>query len=101
MLESGFLVAIGLLFVLNKLEWRTKMRVISNPVAADVIVFVLLVMLHWGTFAGVMAATIGALFCSITLSIAKWLVGHVVGNVYYPGVFNIAHKIIKEKNEMT
>ena len=97
MLESGFFVAFGLLFVLNKLSWKRKMWLISNPVAVDVFVFVTLVTIHWGTFTGVMAATIGALFCSITLSAAKWLVGHVVGNMYYPGVFNIAHKLVKEK----
>lgn len=93
MLETGFLVALGLLFTLGKCEWRTKMWVISHPLLVDGIVFVGLTTIHWGTYSGVMSATVGALFCSITLSIAKWLVGHMVGNIYFPGVFNIAHKL--------
>lgn len=93
MLETGFVVALGLLVMLAKLSWRNKMLVISNPLAADVIVFVGLTMIHWGTFAGVMAATVGALFCSVVLSTARWAVGHMKGNIYFPGIFNIAHKL--------
>ncbi len=99
MLETGFVVALGLLVMLAKLSWRNKMLVISNPLAADVIVFVCLTAIHWGTFSGVMAATVGALFCSIVLSIARWLVGHMVGTVYYPGLFNIAHRLRAPSSE--
>lgn len=93
MLETGFVVALGLLVMLAKLSWRNKMLVISHPLAADVIVFVGLTAIHWGTFSGVMAATAGALFCSVVLSIARWAVGHMVGTMYYPGIFNVAHKL--------
>lgn len=96
MLEAGFLVALGLLVMLSKLSWRKKLWVISHPVQVDIIVFVGLAAMHWGTFAGVMAATVGALFCSLTLGAAKYLIGHMVGNTYFPGVFNIAHRLISE-----
>jgi hypothetical protein len=99
MLETGFIVALGLLVMLAKLSWRNKMLVISHPLTTDLAVFTLLTMLHWGTFSGVMAATVGALFCSIVLSTARWLVGHMDGNIYFPGIFNIAHRLRKPSSK--
>lgn len=94
MIEMGLIVGLGLLVTLVKLPWRGKMWVISHPLLMDAIVFVFLTAIHWGTFSGVMVATIGALFCSITLGVAKWLVGHVRGNTYYPGVFNVVRRLM-------
>ncbi|MDQ5980958.1 MAG: hypothetical protein QG602_3936 [Verrucomicrobiota bacterium] len=94
MIEMGLIVGLGLLVTLAKLPWRGKMWVISHPLLMDAIVFVFLIAVHWGTFSGVMVATIGALFCSITLGVAKWLVGHVRGNTYYPGVFNVVRRLM-------
>lgn len=93
MLEMGFVVSLGLLVVLAKLPWRHKMWCISHPVFMDSIVFVMLTTVHWGTFSGVMVATVGALFTSIVLSIARWLYGHVDGTKYFPGVFNVGEKL--------
>lgn len=94
MIEMGLIVGLGLLVTLAKLSWRGKMWVISHPLLMDAIVFVFLIAVHWGTFSGVMVASIGALFCSITLGVAKWLVGHVRGNTYYPGVFNVVRRLM-------
>lgn len=93
MLEMGIVVSLGLLVVLAKLSWRMKMWVISHPVFMDVAVFIFLTAVHWGTFSGVMIATVGALFTSIVLSAARWAVGHVVDNTYYPGVWNVVDKL--------
>lgn len=93
MLEMGILVALGLLFTLFKMSWRWKLRLLSNPLTVDVIVFVGLTALHWGTFSGVMVATIGALFCSITLSMGRWLVGYMHRGAYVAGKFNIVSKL--------
>jgi len=93
MLEMGIVVALGLLVVLAKCPWRMKMRIISNPVLVDVSIFVMLTILHWGTFSGVMVATVGALFCSVTLSIAKFLVGSIVDGRYVPGRLDISSKL--------
>lgn len=93
MIEMGLVVALGLLVVLAKLPWRWKMRIISSPVVADVTIFVVLAILHWGTFSGVMVATVGALACSLVLSAARKLYGYIANNTYYPGVFNIVEKL--------
>ncbi len=93
MLEMGIVVGIGIIVMLVKLSWRNKMMVLSNPLAMDIFVFVLLTALHWGTFSGLMVAAIGALFCSITLSVGRWLFGHVESSIYQPGIFNIGDKL--------
>ena len=93
MLEMGIVVGIGLIVMLAKLSWRSKMIVLSNPLAADIAVFIALTLLHWGTFSGVMVAAIGALFCSITLSLGRWLVGDVERGSYHPGLFNVGDKL--------
>lgn len=96
MIESGFFVAIGLLFMLGKLSWRSKLWMTSHPVFMDVVVFTLLCFLHWGTFSGVMAATVGALFCSITLSLAKRVIGYTTPQgVYVRGFVDVRDKLKK------
>lgn len=93
MLEMGIVVALGLLFTLAKAPWRFKLWMTSHPLAMDIITFVLLSLLHWGTFSGMMVATIGALFCSVTLSVARWFIGHVENGEYIPGKWNIGDKL--------
>lgn len=89
MLEAGFAVGLGLLVTFAKIGWKWRMRMLSNPVAMDLIVFVFLMVLHWGTFSGVMAATVGALMVSLVLSAGRWYFGHVERGVYVPGVRNV------------
>jgi ascorbate-specific PTS system EIIC-type component UlaA len=93
MLEMGILVALGILVTLAKVPWRQKLWMTGHPLLMDAIVFAFLIAIHWGTFSGVMVASIGALFCSLTLSAAKYLVGHITAGRYYPGRFNVLHKI--------
>ena len=93
MLEMGIVVALGLLVMLAKMPWRWRLHIISNPVIVDISIFSVLTMLHWGTFSGVMVATVGALFCSITLSIAKKLIGCVINGKYVPGMYDVSNKL--------
>jgi hypothetical protein len=93
MLEMGLLVALGLLVTLAKLPWRWKLWMTSRPLLLDAIVFTFLIAIHWGTFSGVMVATIGALFCSLTLSLARKCIGFVEGERYVPGWFNVQGKL--------
>lgn len=93
MIEMGIIVGIGLLVLLVKLNWKWRMRLLSNPVITDVVVFIFLTLMHWGTFSGVMVATIGALTCSLVLSAARKLFGYYSNGVYIGGVFNITDKL--------
>ena len=95
MLELGVLVAAGLIVTFAKLPWKWRLWMLSHPVFMDILIFAALTLVHWGTFSGVMVATIGSLFCSITLSCGRWLIGCIEKNIYYPGVFNVINKLIK------
>lgn len=89
MIEMGIIVALGLLVTFWKLSWRWRLRMLSNPVTMDVIIFIVLCYLHWGTFSGVMVATIGALTCSLVLSALRWAFGYMERGHHVPGRFTI------------
>lgn len=93
MIEMGIVVGIGLLVMLGKMSWRWKMRMLSNPALVDWIVFIGLTIVHWGTFSGVMVAAVGALFCSIVLSIGRYCFGYIEAGSYYPGMWDVRSKL--------
>lgn len=93
MLEMGLVVGLGLLTMFWKMSWRWRMRMLSNPLAVDAIIFVSLTLIHWGTFSGVMVAAVGALFCSIVLSIGRYVYGYVLAGRYVPGVINVGERL--------
>lgn len=96
MFEAGIIVGLGLLATLAKMSWSWKLRVLSHPLMMDVFVFILLMYLHWGTFSGVMVATIGAFMCSLILSLGRWLVGYTANGKYVPGKLHMGHKLEKQ-----
>jgi hypothetical protein len=85
MIEMGLVVALGLIILYAKTSWRTRLWINSHPVLMDVLVFIGLNALHWGTFSGLMVAAVGALFCSLTISVARKWFGYIDGKVYVPG----------------
>lgn len=93
-LEAGFFVGLGLLFTMAKANWTWRLRILSYPLAVDAVVFIVLTLIHWGTFSGVMAATVGALMCSALLTVGRLAIGYIdkSGN-YKPGWINISHKL--------
>ena len=93
MLEMGIIVGIGLLVTLFKMNWRWRMRMLSSPLLIDTIVFAFLIVIHWGTFSGVMVATIGALTCSLVLSGMRKLYGYIDSGRYVPGMFDVSSKL--------
>lgn len=88
-IESGVIVALGLLFTFLKCSWKARMKMLSNTLAMDAIIFIGLTLIHWGTFSGVMVASTGAMICSGMLSFGRWLFGYVKDNKYYPGTFSV------------
>jgi len=92
-IESGVIVALGLLFLFFKLSWRRRLQLLGKPLAMDLAVFVFLNILHWGTFSGVMVAATGSLICSALISLGRKSVGYIDGGRYYQGQFNVIGKI--------
>ena len=94
MIEMGIIVGLGLLVSLFKMNWRWRMKLLSNPLIVDFLIFAVLTVLHWGTFSGVMVATIGAFACSLVLSAARMLFGYMVDGKYKAGTFDVSSKLV-------
>lgn len=68
MFLTGFIAALGLLFLLFKLGWR---RVVAYDIYVDVAVTVALMAMFAGTYSGMMAAMFGGLLVSVILFVLK------------------------------
>jgi hypothetical protein len=60
MLMTGLMVFLGVALILAKLPRRVMLKALNHHVALDLTVSVLVLIIHWGTFSGVMAATVAA-----------------------------------------
>jgi hypothetical protein len=65
------------------------LKALNHDVALDLMVSVLVLIIHWGTFSGIMAATIAGLLTSLGTSGAKRLFGYIQNNRYVPGVIHL------------
>ena len=89
MFATGSAVFLALLLILAKLPRRLLLRLLRYDFALDVGVTLLVMFLHWGSFDGVMAATVAGLMTSFATSAAKRLFGHIKGEHYYPGFVHL------------
>ncbi len=86
MLATGFMIFLGVTLILVKLPRRLMLRALHHDVAVDLLVSALVLAIHFGTFSGVMAATVAGLLMSIATSSMKRMMGHIKDDVYYPGM---------------
>ena len=89
MLMTGIMIFMGVALILAKLPRRLMLKVLHHDLWLDLAVSVLTLILHWGTFSGVMAATVAGLMTSLMTSGAKRLFGSISGNRYVPGFLNL------------
>jgi nucleoside permease NupC len=87
---TGFAIFLSLLFIMAKLKRTLMLRLLHYDVLVDMVVTILVLYLHWGSFEGVMAATIAGLFTSLATTIAKRMFGFIKGGKYVPGKFKLA-----------
>jgi len=88
-LITGLTVFLGVLLLLIKLPRRLMLRALHKPIWMDLGVSVTVLLVHWGTFSGVMAATVAGLLTSLASSAARRLIGFHDGTRYFPGVINL------------
>lgn len=93
MLEMGFVVGLGLAWTYFRLSARRRVWINSNALLIDVVVFILLNVLHWGTFSGTMVAAVGALFCSMVLSLTRKWHGYMENGVYKRGWVDLGDQL--------
>ena len=90
MLATGFTIFLGVGLILAKLPRRTMLRVLNYDLMLDIAVTLLVLLIHWGTFSGVMAATVAGLLTSLATSAAKRWIGYIDGDFYHPGRLRLA-----------
>ena len=90
MLLTGLTVFCGVALLFAKLPRRTMLRALKHDLAIDLMVSAMVLLIHWGTFSGVMAATVAGLLTSLFTSGLKKLVGYIDGNYYVVGKFNLS-----------
>ena len=89
MIEYGLLVFIGVLLLLIKLPSVWLLRLLGHSLALDVAVSGLTLVIHWGTFSGVMAASIAGMMTSLATGALRRCIGYIEGGQYYRGVFSL------------
>ena len=89
MLMTGLMVFLGVALILAKLPRRMMLKALNHDVALDLTVSAIVLAIHFGTFSGVMAATVAGLLMSLATSAAKRLFGYIDGKNYVPGVLNL------------
>lgn len=85
MFMTGFMIFLGTFLLLIKLPRRLMLRALKYDLLIDASVTVLVLLIHFGTFSGVMAATVAGLFTSLATSGLKRLFGYIEGNAYHVG----------------
>jgi hypothetical protein len=89
MFATGSAVFLALLLILAKLPRRWLLRLLRYDIALDIGVTLLAMFLHWGSFDGVMAATVAGLMTSFATSAAKRLLGYIRDGQYIAGVIHL------------
>ncbi len=92
MIFTGVTVFLGIALLLAKLPRRLMLKALGRPLALDLTVSALTLFLHWGSFAGVMAATVAGLLTSLATSGARRLFGFIHNGVYFPGLLHVSIK---------
>ena len=85
MIITGFMIFLGTFLILIKLPRRMMLRALKHDLLIDIAVTVLVLIIHFGTFSGVMAATVAGLLTSLATSSMKRLFGYIDGNIYHIG----------------
>jgi nucleoside permease NupC len=86
---TGLMVFLGVALILLKLPRRLMLKALGRPLAIDLLVSTLTLVIHWGTFSGVMAATVAGLLTSLGTAAARRLFGYIAQGRYYPGAINV------------
>ena len=90
MFTTGLAIFLGLVFIFIKLPRRTMLRWLRYDILLDLAVTLIVLVVHFGTFSGVMAATFAGLLTSVGTSLAKRVFGYIQGDQYFPGLIRLS-----------
>ena len=89
MFGTGFTVFLAMMLLLAKLPRRWSLRLLHHDLLLDFSVSLIVLAIHYGTFSGVMAATVAGLMTSLFTTAMKRAFGSLSSKGYVPGYFNI------------
>ncbi len=89
MLMTGITVFLGIALIFAKLPRRTMLRALKHDLAIDLLVTILVLLIHWGSFEGVMAASVAGLLTSLATSGLKKMFGYIDRNFYIVGKWRL------------
>ena len=90
MFTTGLAIFLGLVFIFIKLPRRTMLRWLRYDILLDLAITMIVLVVHFGTFSGVMAATFAGLLTSVGTSLAKRMFGYIKGHQYFHGLIRLA-----------
>ena len=79
----------GVLLIFIKLPHSWLLRMLNYDLLVDFVVSAVVLLIHFGSFEGVMIATLAGLFTSIATSGAKRLFGYIKSGVYHHGYMRL------------
>lgn len=85
MIETGIIVFLGIALIMVKLPRRLMLRALKYDLLIDILVSCAVLLIHFGTFSGIMAATVAGLLTSLFTSGAKRLFGWIENDTYFVG----------------
>lgn len=89
MFTTGLAIFLGLVFIAIKLPRRTVLRWLRYDALLDIAVTLIVLVIHFGTFSGVMAATFAGLLTSVCTTLAKRTFGYIQDGQYVPGFIKL------------
>ena len=89
MLETGFVIFLGVALLLLKLPRRALLIALNFPLTIDLAVSAMVLAIHWGTWSGTFAAATAGLLTSMLTSGLRFLIGYRSVSGYKPGVINL------------
>jgi len=75
MFLAGILTAIGIIILMLKLNRRWLKRLLGYDIVFDIAVTALMAVIFYGTYSGMMAATVGGIVFSVAVHTIKMIIG--------------------------
>lgn len=71
--------------LLNKLQPRTRLRLLGRPGVITALAFFINLAIHYGTMTGSMTAVVAALASMLVTTLMRLVDGYIIGGAYVPG----------------
>lgn len=85
--ESGVIVFLSLIVLFWRIPMKARLWFLGHPAFLEVPFGLLAYMLHYGTFSGMMAAAVAAIFCFGFVQIGRKAIGYSDKHGYHAGFF--------------